>query len=122
MLYSTAAALALFSIIPVIAAGPAVVQTQDTGVRIRADQSDNMCLSTTPKDGPSDGTLLSLRDCGILMGGSTSNWIISPGSGSVILAGNHAGGKTFALDAGNPLVEGSTAKIWTSYPGLMQQT
>lgn len=115
MLYSSAA-LALLAILPALASP---VQKRYDGVKIRAGRSNNLCLSTTPKDGPADGTQLFLRGCN---NGDVSTWNISPGSGSVILANAGVPGKTFALDAGVPQVNNARAKIWTSYPGSAQQT
>ncbi|WWC62264.1 uncharacterized protein I303_104860 [Kwoniella dejecticola CBS 10117] len=46
-----------------------------------------------------------------------TNWDINPGSGSVILSGTG-----LALDAGTNPGNNGALKVWTSYPGLYQQT
>jgi hypothetical protein len=45
-------------------------------------------------------------------------WDISPGSGSVVLTAN----KGFALDAGSEPGDNGGLTIWSSSPGLYQQT
>lgn len=53
-----------------------------------------------------------LNDCS-----NSVRWDISPGSGSVIVSGTQ-----LALDAGEVSGNGQPLKIWTSFPGLSQQT
>jgi len=59
-----------------------------------------------------DGSLVHVGDCA-----TATRWDISPGSGSVIVSGTN-----FALDAGVNPHNNVPAKVWTSYPGLEQQT
>lgn len=59
-----------------------------------------------------DGSLLRVGDCA-----TATRWDISPGSGSVIVSGTN-----FALDAGTNPHNNVPAKVWTSFPGLTQQT
>ncbi|WWC88964.1 uncharacterized protein L201_003879 [Kwoniella dendrophila CBS 6074] len=49
--------------------------------------------------------------------GYNVRWDINPGSGSVILSGTG-----LALDAGSNPGNNGALKVWTSYPGLYQQT
>ncbi|ORY26944.1 hypothetical protein BCR39DRAFT_469820 [Naematelia encephala] len=84
---------------------------------------DNLCLSleggntkyfadgTGPS--PTDGTPVVSIDCD-----SATVWNINAGSGSITVAG-HEG---FALDAGSSPGNFGSLKVWTSYPGLYQQT
>lgn len=113
---SSALALTLIALLPSTIASP--IEKRFNNAKIRSGQS-NLCLSTTPKDGPADGTLLYLRDC---KSASTSTWKITPGYGSVILANSGVTVKTFALDAGVPQVNNARPKIMTSTPGVTQQS
>ncbi|WVF69500.1 hypothetical protein IAT40_004277 [Kwoniella sp. CBS 6097] len=80
------------------------------GVRIQSYR-DGTCL--TPY-GPRlyDGIQVRTTQCQY-----APRWDISPGSGSVIL---HDTG--YALDAGTGRDNNEIVKMWTSYPGLFQQT
>lgn len=68
------------------------------------------CLSSIPRNGV--GAPVFLNDCS-----NTVRWDINPGLGSVIVSGTD-----LALDAGVSPGDGQALKIWTSYPGLYQQT
>lgn len=77
-------------------------------VRIRSGR-DGKCLTAAPKTGV--GSPVYTVDCG-----SALLWSISPGSGSITLGGS------LALDAGENPHNNGQLKVWTSYPGLFQQT
>jgi hypothetical protein len=81
-----------------------------SGVRIQAAR-DGLCLSVAGNF--ADGTAVVSQTCE----GATL-WDINPGSGSVLV---HAS-PGFALDAGSNPGNNGALKIWTSYPGLYQQT
>ncbi|KAK4688940.1 hypothetical protein P7C73_g1169, partial [Tremellales sp. Uapishka_1] len=83
-----------------------LIQSYRTG-RCLSPASGKSGLSAT-----ADGTVLTTVDCG-----SAVLWDISPGSGSVIVSGT-----SLALDAGVDPHDFVSAKLWTSYPGLTQQT
>jgi hypothetical protein len=86
-----------------------------TGVRIKSFRTGE-CLSTVGgREGianVTDGTRVQSIDCR-----HATRWDINPGSGSVLLTGTN-----FALDAGVNPANNVPAKVWTSYPGLTQQT
>jgi len=84
------------------------------GVLIQS-QRDNQCLSPDAISAKyvSDGTPVISMSCDHALA-----WDISPGSGSVVLHGNNG----FALDAGSQPGNNGGLKVWTSYPGLYQQT
>lgn len=118
---------------PLLPVTPVNLTTRDlekryTGVKIQANR-DGQCLHVFARGGIYNGIPVTSVDCTVAV-----TWNISPGSGSVILA-QHA--PDFALDAGtNPTnggklkvsallrrtAGGADAQLWTSYPGLPQQT
>lgn len=104
--------LALLAFLPLLvlaAAAPSPIQKRFTNAYIVSGRTGR-CLSTNPQGGV--GAPVNLVDCS-----QATKWDINPGSGSVILSGTN-----FALDAGvNPSNFGRL-KVWTSYPGLFQQT
>ncbi|ORY27665.1 hypothetical protein BCR39DRAFT_537800 [Naematelia encephala] len=77
---------------------------------------DNLCLTPavpfSAKSSISDGVPVISADCS-----TAYTWDISEGSSSVILSGTN-----FALDAGSYPGNNGGLKVWTSYPGLYQQT
>ncbi|WWD21761.1 hypothetical protein CI109_106248 [Kwoniella shandongensis] len=81
-----------------------------TGVKIQSNRS-GLCLRPVGVRW-GDGTQVNSTDCDI-----GAYWDINPGSGSVILTGT-----TLALDAGLGTENNEIVKLWTSYPGLFQQT
>ncbi|WVQ79830.1 hypothetical protein IAT38_001930 [Cryptococcus sp. DSM 104549] len=81
-----------------------------SGVKIQSAR-DNLCLNFVGRV-HADGVPVSTIDCRV-----AAKWDISPGSGSVILHGTN-----YALDAGTGDQNNEALKIWTSYPGLFQQT
>ncbi|RSH84048.1 hypothetical protein EHS25_005293 [Saitozyma podzolica] len=86
-----------------------------TGVLIKANR-DGLCISVnggTQKAVYADGTAVVSIPCS-----QATTWDINPGSGSVLVSGHNG----FALDAGTNPTNNGPLKIWTSYPGLMQQT
>lgn len=104
-------------IVPVLAAfgalaAPASLSKRYSGVQIYAGR-DGLCLGAAPKTGV--GSEVRSVSC------SDSNWAtkwdIDYGSGSVILTGTG-----LALDAGSYPGNFGLLKVWTSYPGLYQQT
>jgi hypothetical protein len=108
------ASIALCVLLPLIAASPVrhlaaredFVYTQAKIVSGRNGQ----CLSI---NGPlSDGSPVTTNPCY-----ESTLWDISPGSGTVVVSGTN-----FALDAGGNPHDFVPAKVWTSYPGLTQQT
>lgn len=99
-------ALALLSLATTVTqASP--VEKRWARVRIRSGR-DGKCLTAAPKTGV--GYPVYTGDCG-----SALLWSISPGAGSI-----HLG--PLALDAGEKPHNNGQLKVWTSYPGLMQQT
>ncbi|OCF33770.1 hypothetical protein I316_04482 [Kwoniella heveanensis BCC8398] len=109
--------LALLSVsAPLISASPTPatkthLSKRYTGVRIQSYR-DGTCL--TPY-GPRlyDGIQVRTTQCQY-----APRWDISPGSGSVLLHENN----NYALDAGTGRDNNEIVKMWTSYPGLFQQT
>ncbi|ORX38189.1 hypothetical protein BD324DRAFT_578166 [Kockovaella imperatae] len=76
---------------------------------------DGLCLSLPQGDSTpaGNGVPVISMDCD-----QASGWYIDRGSGSVLLAAD----PTYALDAGQWPGNFGSLKIWTSYPGLYQQT
>jgi hypothetical protein len=97
----------MLALLPTLLALPH--QQRSTGVTIAAGR-DGLCLSVVGT--PGVGTPVGSVACN-----TASKWDINPGSGSVILTGTN-----FALDAGSSPGNNGALKIWTSYPGLYQQT
>ncbi|KGB75524.1 hypothetical protein I307_00799 [Cryptococcus deuterogattii 99/473] len=81
-----------------------------SGAKIQSYR-DGKCLSPNSND-YSNGVQVVTVNCD-----QAKTWDINPGSGSVILHGTN-----FALDAGTGADNNEIVKIWTSYPGLFQQT
>ncbi|AAW41073.1 hypothetical protein CNBA5520 [Cryptococcus deneoformans B-3501A] len=81
-----------------------------SGAKIQSSR-DSKCLSPNSND-YSNGVQVVTVSCD-----QAQTWDINPGSGSVILHGTN-----FALDAGTGSDNNEGVKIWTSYPGLFQQT
>jgi hypothetical protein len=107
------ASLSLLGLLPALAlAGP--IQKRYSGVLIQANR-DGMCLSVSGNQHAAytDGSGVFSVDCS-----QATTWDLNPGSGS-ILAHNVP---QFALDAGSNPGNNGALKIWTSYPGLYQQT
>jgi hypothetical protein len=84
------------------------------GVVIQAGR-DGLCISPDVSSASlvTDGTPVVAKACSEAL-----SWDIAPGSGSVVLHGNNG----FALDAGSAPGNNQGLKVWTSYPGLYQQT
>ncbi|WVQ79829.1 hypothetical protein IAT38_001929 [Cryptococcus sp. DSM 104549] len=80
-----------------------------TSVRIQSNR-DGRCLY--PFGIYEDGTEVVTSDCY-----DSPTWDINPGSGSITLHGTG-----YALDAGTGTQNNEGLKLWTSYPGLYQQT
>jgi hypothetical protein len=100
----------LFAVLPLllsVSAGP--ISKRFTRAYIVSGR-DGKCLSTIPRNGV--GAPVTTVDCA-----SAVQWDINPGSGSVIVSGT-----SLALDAGTNPGNNGLLKIWTSYPGLYQQT
>lgn len=100
--------LALYALLPLLGftlAAP--LEKRWDRVRIVSGR-DGKCLTAAPKTGV--GSPVYTADCN-----SALLWSISPGSGSVTLG-------SLALDAGDNPQNGGQLKVWTSYPGLYQQT
>ena len=98
-----------------VAGGVALVARQDLNNAVTISSGrDGLCLSLPQGDSttPGDGVQVISADCD-----TASGWIINRGSGSVLLALD----TSFALDAGD-MVDHGGLKVWTSYPGLAQQT
>ncbi|WVQ80077.1 hypothetical protein IAT38_002178 [Cryptococcus sp. DSM 104549] len=108
LLFPLLSALALTSAAPT---GPSpALSKRYSGVLIQSFHS-GLCLSRYgPR--PTDGTPVQTVDCQY-----ADRWDISPGSGSIIVTGTN-----YALDAGTGTENNEPVKIWTSYPGLFQQT
>lgn len=101
---------ALLTILPALAlAGP--INKRYTGVGIQSGRNGN-CLTLPAGTAPSNGVFLTTGSCA-----TATKWDINPGSGSVVITGTN-----FALDAGTNPSNNVAAKVWTSYPGLSQQT
>lgn len=106
--------LALVAVLPpLLCATASPIAKRYTGVKIVSGR-DGKCLAAAPKT--SVGSAVTSVDC-------NSNpsypmlWDINPGSGSVVLSGTD-----LALDAGSSPGNNGGLKVWTSYPGLYQQT
>jgi hypothetical protein len=104
------ALLSLLTLLPTLFALPTKGK-RATAQKIRAGR-DNLCLSIRGGSTPQDGTAVVSVSCD-----QASVWDISPGSGSVVLSGT-----SLALDAGSSPGNNGGLKVWTSYPGLYQQT
>lgn len=104
------ATLALAALLPGLANASPVSKRYKNSL-IRSFRTGT-CLSTQPGTPLQDGTPLTVVDCN-----KAVRWDINPGSGSVIISGTD-----FALDAGVNPSNNVPAKVWTSYPGLAQQT
>ena len=83
-----------------------------SGVEIVSGR-DGHCLIAAPKT--SVGSQVTSASCGSTAWATL--WDIDEGSGSVLLHGTD-----LALDAGDDPSDGGALKVWTSYPGLYQQT
>ncbi|KAK1921148.1 ricin B lectin domain-containing protein [Papiliotrema laurentii] len=109
--------LALLALLPLLAfpafASPTPLSKRYTNVRIRSNRS-GLCLSAAPKTGV--GSQVTVTSCDDFW---AHTWTINPGSGSVLLGDGSSG---LALDAGTNPADGGKLKVWTSYPGLYQQT
>nr|XP_031860805.1 uncharacterized protein CI109_003849 [Kwoniella shandongensis]KAA5527877.1 hypothetical protein CI109_003849 [Kwoniella shandongensis] len=91
-------------------AAPTSLSKRYTSVKLKSFRT-GQCLSPIGRvlaDGVPVGTI----DCS-----QARSWDISPGSGSVLISGTN-----YALDAGDGRTNNEKLKIWTSYPGLFQQT
>ena len=73
---------------------------------------DGKCLSIPAGSQPADGTPVVSVDCD-----GAKKWDIVRGSGSVILSGTR-----YALDIGLDPGNNGRLKVWTSFPGVRQQT
>lgn len=105
--------LALVKLLPfVVLASATPLAKRYAGVQIVSDV-DGKCLAATPKTG--SGSAVTTVNCG--QTNFPEIWDISPGSGSVTLHGTN-----LALDAGLSPTDHGLLKVWTSYPGLYQQT
>lgn len=93
-------------------ARPAPLTKRYQGVWIVSGR-DGKCLAAAPKTGY--GSEVNTVDCAETAW--VTLWDIDEGSGSVLLHGTE-----LALDAGENPVDGGALKVWTSYPGLYQQT
>ena len=107
--------IALLALLPALAVGhPA---RRATGQLIQSNRSGG-CLSVAGGRAAvaagqvTDGTAVVNMACQ-----QASMWDISPGSGSVVVSGTK-----YALDAGIDPHNFVAMKVWTSYPGLTQQT
>jgi hypothetical protein len=109
MLFSLTALLPLLAWAGTAAAKP--VEKRYTGVYIVSGRN-GQCLTSTPANG--NGAPVTTQDCN---NPSTITWDINPGSGSVLVSGSG-----LALDAGSSPSNNGGVKLWTSYPGLYQQT
>ncbi|ODN73686.1 hypothetical protein L202_07232 [Cryptococcus amylolentus CBS 6039] len=103
--------LAIFALLPLLAlASASPIQKRYSGVKIKSGLGDH-CL--TPLFGQfQEGTPITTAGCA-----DAKTWDINPGSGSVLLHGTE-----FAMDAGTGTDNHEIVKLWTSYPGLFQQT
>lgn len=106
--------LALVAILPLLIAGASAspIQKRYTRAMIVSDR-DGLCLVAAPKTGV--GSAVTSENCANTQG--AKYWDINPGSGSVVLSGTN-----LALDAGENPGNNGALKVWTSYPGLYQQT
>ncbi|WVQ80076.1 hypothetical protein IAT38_002177 [Cryptococcus sp. DSM 104549] len=106
------AALLLFlAAFTLASAAPADLSKRYTGVLIQSHRS-GLCLSRYGPPRFTNGVPIQTTDCQ-----SADRWNINPGSGSVFLTGTN-----WALDAGTGRDNNEPVRIWTSYPGLFQQT
>ncbi len=107
--------LALLTLLPLLFALTEAAPTltkRYTGVRIVSNRT-GQCLAAAPKTVV--GSVVDVVECNSPWAG---RWNFDRGSGSITLAF----GSPLALDAGVNPVDGSKLKVWTSYPGLYQQT
>ena len=101
--------VALLPLLALAAASP--IEKRYNGVFIVSGR-DGKCLTAQTRNGA--GEPVYTQDCNTA---GTATWDINPGSGSVILHGSN-----LALDAGSNPGNNGGLKLWTSYPGLYQQT
>ncbi|KAK8869443.1 hypothetical protein IAR55_000007 [Kwoniella newhampshirensis] len=113
-----------FALLPLLAAG-APLTKRDTNQLIYAGQRDNLCISVQGGYNTTDSLGFETGNTGLTDGipvvsvpcHQATRWDIQQGSGSIL-----ASGTNFALDAGSNPGNNGALKIWTSYPGLYQQT
>lgn len=104
--------LALLALLPLLLTAEAAPTKRFNRVQIVSGR-DGKCLGAATK--PYVGAPVASVDC--VNTGYATYWDINPGSGSVILSGTD-----LALDAGSTPGNNGALKVWTSYPGLYQQT
>lgn len=104
-------ALAALPLLALTAAASPITKRY-TGVQIVSGRNGN-CLVAAPKTGV--GSAVYTEPCGSSV--AAQLWDINPGSGSVLLTQSN-----LALDAGSNPGNFGALKVWTSYPGLYQQT
>ena len=104
------AVLALLPLLGLVSASP--IQKRYTRATIVSGRN-GLCLVAAPKTGV--GSAVYTEDCSTTV--AAKYWDINPGSGSVVLSGTN-----LALDAGSNPGNSGLLKVWTSYPGLYQQT
>ncbi|KAK6905226.1 hypothetical protein I203_106046 [Kwoniella mangroviensis CBS 8507] len=98
----------LLSLLALSSASP--IHKRYSSVKIQSNRN-GQCLS------PQGDALANGVRVGTLPCDQAKTWDIDPGSGSVILSGTN-----LALDAGTGNDNNEIVKLWTSYPGLYQQT
>nr|XP_018266701.1 uncharacterized protein I303_00676 [Kwoniella dejecticola CBS 10117]OBR88859.1 hypothetical protein I303_00676 [Kwoniella dejecticola CBS 10117] len=118
-MYFLAAILPLLALTTSISASP--IQKRYNGVKIQSSRND-LCLSPLPQpqlrgDNATETTYADGDKVGVTDCADAQVWDINPGSGSIVLTGTN-----FALDAGTGTDNNEEVKLWTSYPGLFQQT
>ncbi|WVQ72192.1 hypothetical protein IAR50_001738 [Cryptococcus sp. DSM 104548] len=102
------ALIALFPLLALTSASP--IAKRYSGVYIKSGVNGH-CLTPLYTQFQ-EGTPITTAACE-----SAKTWDINPGSGSIVLHGTE-----FAMDAGTGTDNNEIVKLWTSYPGLFQQT
>ncbi|WWC69835.1 uncharacterized protein I206_103778 [Kwoniella pini CBS 10737] len=105
------ASLALIAVPLLALVNASPVEKRFTSAKIVSGR-DGLCLGVTKAGVGSPVVSVACSNANYL-----TNWDINPGSGSVILSGTG-----LALDAGSTPGNNGALKVWTSYPGLYQQT
>ncbi|ORX35169.1 hypothetical protein BD324DRAFT_121509 [Kockovaella imperatae] len=110
--------LALLALLPLLVSVSATPIQKRYNRALIVSGRDGKCLVAAPKTG--SGSPVTSEDCANTQGGKY--WNINPGSGSIILSGTESLPEPLALDAGSTPGNFGSLKVWTSYPGLYQQT
>ena len=106
--------LTALSVLATLALAAPLTKRATTTAKIQGN--NGQCLGYSGSTSVYDGTPLGGVDCN---SESAIQWVFTPQSPSSITPLGHS---DFALDAGTNPEDFGKLKLWTSYPGLYQQT